>query len=163
MCIAFLSACDKPAVDNPEVTNNPEDINEINVNDVNEVEDTEVENNPGYIKESLNNEDLSELEQVLLPVSHKYEKYTFASDWLAESGEYTYSEWSALLPIIEARTSRDVQTSDIQDGMIYTNTLVTMWDGKQYSVLYVNNPNTLEFVAASVSDDESTVLYSFRY
>lgn len=152
MCVAFLSACDKPVVENPEGNvNNPE------------VENVEVENTEVELKTSLNSEELDELEHALLPVSYKYEKYTWESEWVLEDGEYTYNEGDPLLASLAPRTSREIESSAIEDGMIYTNTLVTLEDGSQYAVLYVNNPATLEFVAASVSDEESTTLYTFRY
>ena len=44
------------------------------------------------------------------------------------------------MPIIASRVSREVQSSELQDGMIYTTALVTLEDGSKYSVLYVNNP-----------------------
>jgi len=159
MAVAFLSACDKPVVDNPQVdVNNPE-INE----NINETENTEVENTENYGNPSLNNEELDELEHVMLPVSYMYEKYSLASEWLVDSGESPYSEGDPLLLDITSMISREVQSSSVQDGMIYTNTIVTLEDGSQYSVLYVNDPVTLQFVAASISDNETTSLYTFKY
>ena len=84
MCVAFLSACDKP-VDNPDTNvNNPEVS-------VAEPENNEVEEVEVYGKTSLNSEELDELEQILLPTSYKYEKYSFTSDSTLDSGEYTYN------------------------------------------------------------------------
>ena len=162
MCVAFLSACNKPTVNNPEVNvNNPE--SNTNVEDNTEVNDIQVENTETHLKTSLSNEDLDELEQILLPISYVYEKYTWTSEWAIDNGEYTYNEWDTLLPSLGTITNREIQSSNLQDDMIYTDTLVTLEDGSQYSLLYVNNPDTLQFVAASVSDSETTALYTFRY
>jgi hypothetical protein len=48
--------------------------------------------------------------------------------------------------------SREVVSSGIEDGMIYTLTKVTLQDDTVIDVLYIVNPVTLEFVAASVEN-----------
>ena len=160
MCVAFLSACDKPTVDNPEVNVNNPEVENTEVNNENpEIENTDVQ----HVKTSLNNEELDELEKILLPVSCLYERYTWTAEWLIDSWEYIYNEWDALFPSLKDKVSREIESSAIEDGMIYTSTIFTMDDGRQYAVLYVNDPDSLQFVAASVSNDDNTALYTFKY
>ena len=160
MTVAVLSACDKSDVENPvvEVDNSVVEV------DNSEVEDLEIEADNGYMKTSLNNEDLDELDNILLPKSFRYERYRWDGEDVDEVGDYSYPEGSnVLLPIMATRVSREIQSSAIEDGMIYTNAAVTLDDGTQFMVLYVNDPETLEYVAASVSNDQFTTLYTFAY
>jgi hypothetical protein len=55
-----------------------------------------------------------------------------------------------LIPEHAAMASREVLSSGIEDGMIYTQTEVTLQDDSKINILYIVNPITLEFVAASV-------------
>jgi hypothetical protein len=47
--------------------------------------------------------------------------------------------------------------------MIYTLTKVTLQDGTEIQVLYINDPVTLNFVAASVENGNITTNYQFTY
>jgi len=181
VAVAFLSACNKPSnvVNNPdaEVSNWVTNVDgrwneniETNNNENVEVENVEVNNDMEeqisqgqYVRTSLTNEDLNELDSVLLPKWYVYERYVWdGGEW--ESWDYSYpADQHILLPIIAASVDRKIQSSEIQDGLIYTTALVTLDDGNQYTVLYVNDPNTLEYIAASVSTDVSTTLYTFKY
>ena len=47
--------------------------------------------------------------------------------------------------------------------MIYTMVKATLDDERQIDVLYIVNPETLDFVAASVEDGDTTTNYQFSY
>jgi len=179
MAVAFLAACDKPSnvAQNPGAQlNNPNpDVEAVNaeneyynyeaenIETANPEEETYLEDAGQYFRTSLTNEELDEIDSILFPSWYVYERYVWDGGENT-SGEYSYAEGEhVLLPIIASRVSREVQSSELQDGMIYTTALVTLEDGSKYSVLYVNNPETLEYIAASVSTDVSTTLYTFKY
>ena len=54
-------------------------------------------------------------------------------------------------------------SSAIEDGMIYTNFDVTFDNDTTGNVLYINDPETLNFVAANVEDGDITTNYQFSY
>ena len=70
---------------------------------------------------------------------------------------------SLLLPIHATMASREVVSSSIEDGMIYTMTLVKLQDDTEVKVLYINDPITLQYVAASVEMANEITLYTFYY
>jgi hypothetical protein len=47
--------------------------------------------------------------------------------------------------------------------MIYTDTKVTLQDDTEVEVLYINDPVTLNFVAANVENGDETTNYQFVY
>jgi hypothetical protein len=59
--------------------------------------------------------------------------------------------------------SREVVSSGIEDGMIYTLTNVTLQDDTVVSVLYIVDPVTLNFVAANVENGNEMTNYQFAY
>jgi hypothetical protein len=59
--------------------------------------------------------------------------------------------------------SREITSSGIQDGMIYTDTTVTLQDGTIIKVLYIVDPVTLNFVAANVENGNISTNYQFVY
>jgi hypothetical protein len=59
--------------------------------------------------------------------------------------------------------SREVLSSGIEDGMIYTLTKVTLQDDTTIDVLYIVDPVTLDFVAASVENGNISTNYQFVY
>jgi len=59
--------------------------------------------------------------------------------------------------------SREIVSSGIEDGMIYTLTNVTLQDDTVVSVLYIVDPVTLNFVAANVENGNETTNYQFIY
>ena len=60
-------------------------------------------------------------------------------------------------------SNEDIFCTSIEDGMIYTMVNATLKDGSVVSILYINDPITLQYVAASVNSDTETILYSFIY
>jgi hypothetical protein len=59
--------------------------------------------------------------------------------------------------------SRTVISSGIEDGMIYTDTEVTLQDGTIVKVLYIVDPVTLNFVAANAENGNTSTNYQFVY
>jgi hypothetical protein len=59
--------------------------------------------------------------------------------------------------------SREIVSSGIEDGMIYTDTKITLQDETEIKILYIVNPETLELVAASVENGNETRNYQFAY
>ena len=117
-------------------------------------------------KGALTVEDLDEIDNALFPVSYSYEVYSMESDDVKDAWQSTYPEgWDhkLLLPIHSEMESREVVSSGIQDGMIYTSVNLLLKDGSVASALYINDPDSLQYVAASVNRGDETTLYIFNY
>jgi hypothetical protein len=85
---------------------------------------------------------------------------------IGDEGDVVYPEdfsHTLLIPDHATMASREVLSSGIEDGMIYTLTKVTLQDGTEIEVLYINDPVTLNFVAASVENGNITTNYQFSY
>jgi hypothetical protein len=72
-------------------------------------------------------------------------------------------EFGYLTPEYSDITDREVVSSGIEDDMIYTLVDVKFEDGRTGQVLYINNPETLDFVAASVEEGDNITNYQFSY
>ena len=99
-------------------------------------------------------DDLDRIDDTLFPVSYNYETYRWEDEDKSDSGSHTYPEdidHHLLLPIHEKMESREVVSSGIEDGMIYTIVNATLQDGSVVSILYINDPVTLQYIAASVN------------
>lgn len=191
MTVLFLAACEKQpvheVVDNPDVVadvnleNGGENIENGEVEDINNWENNDVEviNNEGiennnweidavetYAKTSLTAEDLNEIDSVLFPAGYNYQVYDSQTWDPKDQWEYVYPEdidHSLLLPIHATMANREIVSSWIEDGMIYTLTNVELQDGTVAMVLYINNPVTLEYLSASVNTEKEVTLYGFNY
>lgn len=120
---------------------------------------------PEWAKTSLNNEELEEAIDTHFPKWYTYSVYNTETEASSE-WEYTYPEdlsHTLLLPIHATMASREVLSSAIEDGMIYTNTKVTLQDDTEVSILYIVNPETLDFVAANVENGNEITNYQFVY
>lgn len=170
LTVVFLSACGDKNVDNTDVQNdnaNVEQVNEVSGNEnVDENVNEESSNGTEYTKTSLTIEDLDQIDETMFPVSYDYETYKWEDENTSDSGSYTYPEnvdHKLLLPIHADVVSREVVSSGIEDGMIYTIVNATLQDDSVISILYINDPVTLQYIAASVNSDTETTLYSFVY
>ena len=76
---------------------------------------------------------------------------------------YTLDELGFLTPEYSNIVDREVTSSGIEDGMIYTMVKATLDDGKQIDVLYIVDPVTFNFVAANIEDGDITTNYQFTY
>ena len=114
---------------------------------------------------SLTNEELEEIIDNNFPTSYTYTVYNFNTEE-SDSGEYTYPEdfsHTLLIPEQATMASREVVSSAIEDGMIYTDTKVTLQDDTEIKILYIVNPDTMKLVAASVENGNETRNYQFAY
>ncbi len=120
---------------------------------------------PEWAKTSLTTEELDELVETHFPKSYTYTTYNMETQE-TNNGEYVYPEdlsHTLLIPEHATMASREVVSSGIEDGMIYTLTKVVLQDGTELQVLYIVNPETLDFVAASVENGNETINYQFAY
>ncbi len=137
--------------------NKTENVNEQNVDETPVVETTE--------KQSLDLGELIGLIENHFPKSYTFSKFNMATNESEGSGRHVYNrmELGYLTPENTKMIDREVTSSGIEDGMIYTMVKTTLDDERQIDVLYIVNPETLDFVAASVEDGDITTNYQFSY
>ena len=155
-----LAGCNK--VENVPVEENLDSTVEQEVLDVTE-EDVVL---PADAKTSLTIEDLDRIDETNFPKSYTYSTFNMAENIIVDDGEYTYPEdlsHSLLIPEHATMASREVISSWIEDGMIYTMTKVTLQDDTVLDVLYIVDPVTLNYVAASVENGDVSTNYQFAY
>ena len=115
-----------------------------------------------YVKTELTNEDIEHIEETLPPLSYDYEIWNMEDEKLITSGHYDYPTdgevWYVFIPEHATMVDRVIKSSWIQDGMIYTDTEVTLQDDTVISVLYIHDPETL-FVRAITVENGNQVTY----
>ena len=121
-----------------------------------------------YVKTELTNEDIDHIEEILPPLWFDYETWNMDDETMVESGHYDYPEdiesWYVFIPEHATMASREIKSSGIQDGMIYTDTNVTLQDGTVVSILYIHDPETLFVKAITVENGNHTKYYrNFLY
>ena len=118
-----------------------------------------------WTKTSLDMGELIWLIETHFPKSYTYTKYNNATNESEGEWKYVYDrmELGFLTPENHHMVDREVTSSGIEDGMIYTEVKGTMDDGRTINVLYVVDPETLNFVAANVEDGDITTNYQFSY
>ena len=133
------------------------DVNEENVDETPAIETAQ--------KESLDLGELIGLIENHFPKSYTFTKFNMATNESEGSGKHVYNrmELGYLTPEYSNITDREVTSSGIEDGMIYTMVKATLDDERQIDVLYIVNPETLDFVAASIEDGDITTNYQFSY
>ena len=102
----------------------------------------------------MTSEQLDEIIDNNFPAFYTYTVYNFDTEE-GDSGAYTYPEdlsHTLLIPEHATMASREVVSSGIEDGMIYTDTEVTLQDDTEIKILYIINPDTMKLVAASVEN-----------
>jgi hypothetical protein len=98
------------------------------------------------------------------PVSYTYSVYD--GENVVETWEYIYPEnvdHNILLPIEETMVDRKVISSVMSHDRINTLVDVTLKNWESYSILYIVDPDTLEYLGASLSTPTATTLYTFSY
>ena len=121
---------------------------------------------PEWAKTSLTNEELDEIAETNFPKGYSYSTFNMAENLVGDNGDVIYPEdlsHSLLIPEHATMASREVISSGIEDGMIYTLTKITLQDDTVLDVLYINDPVTLNFVAASVENENISTNYQFTY
>ena len=116
-------------------------------------------------KTSLTEKDLATIEEENLPASYTFQVYKGDADASVDSGSYIYttSDSENLIPEYEDVASRKILSSKLEDGFIYTVTEVTFKDGSTAVVSYVNDPDSLKYLATVVEKSGDVVLYNFNY
>ena len=116
-------------------------------------------------KTSLTENDLVTIEKENLPTSYSYQVYEGDSDVSVDSWSYIYttSNSESLVPEAKDIVSRKVLSSNLEDGFIYTVAEVTFSDGNTGVVSYINDPDSLKYLATVVKKDGNVVLYNFSY
>ena len=128
--------------------------------------ETEETTLPTDAKTSLTLQDLENIEETNFPKSYSYSRFNMEDNLMEDEWEYTYPEGTShtlLIPDHATMASREIVTSWIEDGMIYTMSKVTLQDGTSLNVLYINDPVTLNFVAASAENGNVSTNYQFSY
>ena len=118
-------------------------------------------------KKSLTVEDLDRIDEFRFPESYKYIKYDWDKwDSNVETWEYVYSgdmDNIVLLPIHENMVDREVINSEVENNLINTTVDIVLKNGESYPVKYVNDPETLQYLWATLNTPTSTILYTFEY
>ena len=138
--------------------NNVSEENNVNEeNDVDSLEDL-IEKTP------LTLEDLDRINKYKFPVSYTYVTYDLGGwDSNVQTWGGVYSNNKFLLPIEEDIESKEIISSLMNHDRVYTTMSVVLKNGESYSVEYINDPDTLEYVWASVITPEATTSYTFNY
>ena len=129
----------------------------------------DMEENPENSNEpavtSLELGDLINIMENNFPKAYTFTKYNMATNESEGEGAhvYTLDELGFLTPEYSNIVDREVTSSGIEDGMIYTMVKATLDDGKQIDVLYIVDPVTFNFVAANIEDGDITTNYQFTY
>ena len=109
--------------------------------------------------------DLIKIIETHFPKAYNYSKFDIAKNESLWDDLHIYSrmEVGYLTPENEHMIDRVVTSSGMQDDMIYNTMKATMDDGRTIDVVYVINPETLDFVAANVEDGDIVTNYQFIY
>lgn len=112
---------------------------------------------------------LEEMYELSYPASYTYETTNKETEEVTDSGEYSYTAEdgtvndAVLLPFWATVAEETLVDSSIQDAMNYITTNYTLQDGVTGTCLYIVDPVTSQFVAASVETETETILYTFAY
>lgn len=115
---------------------------------------------------ALTIEDLDLIDEKAFPTSYTYTTYNSSTEERTGPEEYVYPEdisHTLLIPEHATMASREVISSGIQDGMIYVETKATLQDDTEINILYIVNPETMQYVAANVENWDVTTNYQFAY
>ena len=136
--------------------NKTENVNEENVDETPVVETTE--------NQSLDLGELISLIENNFPKAYDYSTTNLSTNENEKGTHvYTLDELGFLTPEYSNIVDREVTSSGIQDGMIYTTVKATLDDGKQIEILYIVDPVTKNFVAANIEDGDIMTNYQFTY
>lgn len=184
MCAVFsLAACNDTKnknLENPE--NEVKEENTINIEDSENMEDTNNNDSEWFstetdewetttaekkmLKTSLTEEDLQDIDLNNFPMWYTYNMFRYGGETVEEAdyGTVAYTEDdNLLLPIYKDMVSREITSSNIEDDMIYTVANITLADGSTQSLLYINDPETLKYVAVNLIVNNDSFLYKFIY
>lgn len=110
---------------------------------------------------------LDEIHALPLPSGYTYTITDRETETVIETGEYSYKTKDADLIssyYLWDTNSEVLLSSNIEDDMIYNLTSFTMDNGAiEGQALYIVDPETHNFVAASIEIEGRTTLYQFIY
>ena len=113
---------------------------------------------------SLTMEELDTLQDKLFPVSYEYTTYLKEDGSISDTWKYVYiPEDEYLLPIEKYIVSKEVSSSEIQNGLIYSMVDATLDGWDMVSILYINDPETLKYSFATLYTEKETTQYAFNY
>lgn len=121
---------------------------------------------PEWAKTSLTNEELEEVIDSHFPKGYEYQAFNYNENKIVDEWTYTYPEdisHTLLIPEHATMASREIKSSAIEDWMIYTFADVTLQDWTVIGVLYINHPVSLDFVASTTLNGNTTTNYQFFY
>lgn len=124
-----------------------------------------VKENTPEKKTSLTQKDLETIEKEDKPASYSFQVYKGDADVSVDSWSYIYttSNSETLIPESKDISSKKIISSSLEDGFIYTVSEVTFSDGSTGLVSYVNDPDSLKYLATVVQKWDDVVLYNFNY
>ena len=114
---------------------------------------------------SLTIEEINELMTTHFPKSYTFVEHDFSTDQQKDSWEYTFTEEDKgqLIKDLWNVTEANVMWSGIQDWMIYTEVVYNLEEWEIVKVLYIVDPDTMNFVAATVSKGDLSTNYQYSY
>lgn len=162
MVICILAACGSKVQDKWDVSG-------VNGTDI-VVDDEEQEDPLADLDENtpLTLDDLYNIERYRFPKSYTYTVLD-KNGTITETWEYIYPELLdddesfPLLPIYEKTVKMEVINSVMDHDRINTTANITLENGEIYTIVYINNPSTLEYAGASLYKPTETILYTFDY
>ena len=81
-----------------------------------------------------------------------------------DSGDYFYtSDDKYLLPVEKYLVAKEVSSSEVNNGLIYSMVDATLEGGDLVSILYINDPESLKYYFATMYGEDETTLYTFSY
>lgn len=116
---------------------------------------------------SLTYEDLEGVAEMNFPSESTYTVVDLATE-ATTTGENVYMEDTPhnlvnITPAFPPITEQNLLSSGIENGMIYSLFDVSYENGTTGDVLYINDPETLNFVAATVNNEGISTNYQFAY
>ena len=116
-------------------------------------------------EKSLTMDEINELIKTHFPKSYTFSEFDVASNLIWDEGDHVYTgdEIGTLTPTHANISKSQVLGSGIEDGMIKTETLAVLESGTIVNIVYVVDPDTMNFVAANISDWDLITNYQFQY
>ena len=117
-----------------------------------------------FYKFPLMLEDMDRINANKSPMSYEYSVYSWIT--VVETGYFEYKNnvnYDWLLRSDNEVVWKQMVSSQVKYGIINTAVDVTLDNWDTYRVVYAIDPNTLEYVNATVSTLTGSILYEFKY
>ena len=117
-----------------------------------------------YGQTSFTVEELDLLEESFFPASYTYKTYKKGEWVVIDSGEYVYApNEKYLLPIGKYIVDKEISSSEINSGLVYSVVDATIEGSGMVSILYINSPETLKYSSATMYMGDEVTIYRFNY